>query len=157
MPKLTIIQDEIRARLAEVEQQREALRLEAEQLTKLASCETAPTRARPRAAAPTRAHAKTAATASSRTARPAPSAAATERRRQVASTTRAQQAVAKIVEQPGITPNELAHALGIKANYLYRVLPRLEREARVVKQGKGYHPAENAHTSAPVNAEAVAA
>ena len=30
--------------------------------------------------------------------------------------------------------------MGIKQNYLYRVLPGLEKDGKVVKQGRGWHP-----------------
>ena len=30
--------------------------------------------------------------------------------------------------------------MGIKQNYLYRVLPILEEEGKVTKQGRGWHP-----------------
>jgi hypothetical protein len=47
----------------------------------------------------------------------------------------------KLVEaQPGITIPELAVAMGINQNYLYRVLPGLQKEGRVRKQGRGWHP-----------------
>ena len=42
--------------------------------------------------------------------------------------------------QPGITIPELAAKMGIKQNYLYRVLPGLEQESKVAKQGRGWHP-----------------
>jgi DNA-binding IclR family transcriptional regulator len=42
--------------------------------------------------------------------------------------------------QPGITIPELAARMGIKQNYLYRVLPSLEEEGKVAKQGRGWHP-----------------
>ncbi len=42
--------------------------------------------------------------------------------------------------QPGITIPELAAKMGIKQNYLYRVLPGLEAENKVEKQGRGWHP-----------------
>jgi DNA-binding IclR family transcriptional regulator len=42
--------------------------------------------------------------------------------------------------QPGITIPELASKMGIKQNYLYRVLPGLEQEKKVAKQGRGWHP-----------------
>jgi DNA-binding IscR family transcriptional regulator len=42
--------------------------------------------------------------------------------------------------QPGITIPELAAKMGIKQNYLYRVLPGLEAENKVSKQGRGWHP-----------------
>ena len=42
--------------------------------------------------------------------------------------------------KPGITIPELADAMGIKQNYLYRVLPGLAQEGLVKKQGRGWHP-----------------
>lgn len=45
--------------------------------------------------------------------------------------TRAGQVLAIVQEQPGITIPELAIAMGIRQNYLYRVLPALEREGEV--------------------------
>jgi hypothetical protein len=41
----------------------------------------------------------------------------------------------------GITISELADSMGIKANYLYRVLPALEADGKVKKRKKGWHPA----------------
>jgi hypothetical protein len=35
----------------------------------------------------------------------------------------------------------MADAMGIQANYLYRVMPTLESEGQVVKRDKGWHPA----------------
>jgi len=35
---------------------------------------------------------------------------------------------------------ELAKRMKIKANYLYRVLPQLQKEGKVEKRDKGYHP-----------------
>lgn len=57
---------------------------------------------------------------------------------------RAAQALALVQEQPGITIPELASRMGIKQNYLYRVLPGLEAEDAVEKQGRGWHPATRA-------------
>ena len=37
--------------------------------------------------------------------------------------------------RPGITIPELAEAMGIKQNYLYRVMPTLAEEGQVVKSG----------------------
>ena len=34
-----------------------------------------------------------------------------------------------------------ADSMGMKRNYLYRVLPALEKEGTITKHGKGYHPA----------------
>lgn len=54
---------------------------------------------------------------------------------------RSQQALELVRARPGITIRELADAMKIKANYLYRVLPELQKEKRVVKRGGGWHPA----------------
>ena len=55
--------------------------------------------------------------------------------------TRADQAVKLISENPGIGVAELGKKMKLKApNYLYRVLPDLEKEGRVKKRGKGYYP-----------------
>ena len=54
---------------------------------------------------------------------------------------RAQQAQELVNAQPGITIPELADAMGIQANYLYRVMPTLQQEGRIRKEGKGWHPA----------------
>ena len=53
--------------------------------------------------------------------------------------TRAQEALRLVTERPGITIPELAEAMGIKQNYLYRVMPTLAEEGRVVKSGRGWH------------------
>jgi DNA-binding IclR family transcriptional regulator len=42
-------------------------------------------------------------------------------------------------ERPGITIPELAEAMGIKQNYLYRVMPGLAEEGKVTKSGRGWH------------------
>ena len=67
---------------------------------------------------------------------------ATKRRagRRKGSGTRAAEALSFVQGQPGITIPELAAKMGIKQNYLYRVLPGLEQESKVRKQGRGWHP-----------------
>jgi hypothetical protein len=55
--------------------------------------------------------------------------------------TRAKQALELVRAQPGITIRELADAMGIHANYLYRVMPTLESEGQVKKRDRGWHPA----------------
>jgi hypothetical protein len=60
--------------------------------------------------------------------------------RRKGSGTRAAEALAFVKGQPGITIPELAAKMGIKQNYLYRVLPGLEQEKKVRKQGRGWHP-----------------
>ncbi len=54
---------------------------------------------------------------------------------------RSKQALEVVRTRPGITISELADTMGIKANYLYRVMPSLASEGKVVKRGKGWHPA----------------
>jgi hypothetical protein len=69
---------------------------------------------------------------------------ATRRRRRGrprGSGTRAKQALELVRARPGITIRELSEAMGIHANYLYRVMPTLESEGQVVKRDKGWHPA----------------
>jgi hypothetical protein len=53
--------------------------------------------------------------------------------------TRAQEALKLVTERPGITIPEMAEAMGIKQNYLYRVMPTLADEGRVTKSGRGWH------------------
>jgi hypothetical protein len=60
--------------------------------------------------------------------------------RRKGSGTRAAEALAFVQGQPGITIPELAAKMGIKQNYLYRVLPGLQQEGKVSKQGRGWHP-----------------
>jgi hypothetical protein len=60
--------------------------------------------------------------------------------RRKGSGTRAAQALQYVTGQPGITIPELAAKMGIKQNYLYRVLPGLEQEKKIKKQGRGWHP-----------------
>jgi predicted Rossmann fold nucleotide-binding protein DprA/Smf involved in DNA uptake len=55
--------------------------------------------------------------------------------------TRSLQALELVKAKPGITISELADSMGIKANYLYRVLPQLEADGKVKKRKKGWHPA----------------
>src|SRR3954465_11398765 len=53
--------------------------------------------------------------------------------------TRAAQALDLVRSRPGITIPELAEAMGIQQNYLYRVLPGLAEEGKVTKSGRGWH------------------
>jgi hypothetical protein len=53
--------------------------------------------------------------------------------------TRAIQALELVKARPGITIPELAEAMGIKQNYLYRVMPGLAEEGKVTKSGRGWH------------------
>jgi ribosomal protein S25 len=66
---------------------------------------------------------------------------APRRRRKRRGGTRADQAVKLIEENPGVSASDVAKQMKIKPNYLYRVLSDLEKEGRVKKKGREYHPA----------------
>jgi transposase-like protein len=63
------------------------------------------------------------------------------RRRRRRGGTRADQAVSLVEQNPGISASDIAKQMKIKPNYLYRVLGELEKEGRVSKKGREYHPA----------------
>ncbi|HEX6781534.1 MAG TPA: winged helix-turn-helix transcriptional regulator [Solirubrobacterales bacterium] len=65
---------------------------------------------------------------------------APRRRRKRRGGTRADQAVKLIEQNPGISASDVAKQMKIKPNYLYRVLSDLEKEGRVKKDGRQYHP-----------------
>jgi hypothetical protein len=54
--------------------------------------------------------------------------------------TRAKEALELVTTRPGITIPEMAETMGIKQNYLYRVLPGLQKDGKVKKSGKGWMP-----------------
>jgi hypothetical protein len=56
--------------------------------------------------------------------------------------TRANQALELVRSQPGITIPQIAEAMKIEPNYLYRVMPRLVSDGQVRRDGQGWHPAE---------------
>jgi hypothetical protein len=58
--------------------------------------------------------------------------------------TRSKQALELVRERPGISIPEMAEAMGIQQNYLYRVLPGLQKDGLVRKDGRGWHPLEAA-------------
>ena len=63
------------------------------------------------------------------------------RRRRRRGGTRADQAVKLVTDNPGISASEIAKQMKIKPNYLYRVLSGLEKDGRIRKDGRTYHPA----------------
>ena len=89
------------------------------------------TAARGAAAAPTRRRRRSSGSSNGRRGRPR------------GSGTRANQAFELVQARPGITIPELAEAMGIKQNYLYRVMPTLAEEGRVTKSGRGWHARES--------------
>ena len=58
--------------------------------------------------------------------------------------TRSKQALELVRTRPGISIPEIAEAMGIQQNYLYRVLPALQKDGLVRKDGRGWHPREAA-------------
>jgi len=58
--------------------------------------------------------------------------------------TRGAEALALVKGNPGITIPEIAEKMGIKQNYLYRVLPGLAEDGLVRKDGRGWHPKDAA-------------
>jgi hypothetical protein len=76
--------------------------------------------------------------------RPAGSAGARRRGRPKGGGTRAAEALQLVTDRPGITIPELAEAMGIQQNYLYRVMPGLAEEGKVTKSGRGWHLREGA-------------
>ena len=65
--------------------------------------------------------------------------------------TRAIQALELVKARPGITIPELAEAMGIKQNYLYRVMPGLAEEGKVIKSGAGGTRTRHVAGRAPVD------
>jgi CRP-like cAMP-binding protein len=74
----------------------------------------------------------------------APSTGQRRRGRPRGSGTRSKQALELVRTRPGITIPEIAEAMGIQQNYLYRVLPALQKDGLVRKDGRGWQPREAA-------------
>ncbi len=60
--------------------------------------------------------------------------------------TRAIQALELVRNQPGITIPQIAEALKIEPNYLYRVMPKLVSEGQVRREGQGWYPTPEAES-----------
>jgi CRP-like cAMP-binding protein len=58
--------------------------------------------------------------------------------------TRSKEALELVRGRPGISIPEIAEAMGIQQNYLYRVLPALQKDGLVRKEGRGWHPVDAA-------------
>ena len=52
--------------------------------------------------------------------------------------TRASQALELVRSEPGITIPRLAEAMKIQPNYLYRVMPSLEKDGTIKRNGQGW-------------------
>jgi predicted Rossmann fold nucleotide-binding protein DprA/Smf involved in DNA uptake len=71
----------------------------------------------------------------------APSSNGRRRRRSRKGGTRAEHALKVISDEPGIGASTIAEKLGIKPNYMYRVLHELQADGKVRKDGRAYYPA----------------
>ena len=67
-----------------------------------------------------------------------------KRGRPKGSGTRGKEALALVRSRPGITIPEIAEAMKINQNYLYRVLPGLAKDGLVRKDGRGWYPVDAA-------------
>ncbi|HET6868105.1 MAG TPA: hypothetical protein VFH80_19485 [Solirubrobacteraceae bacterium] len=95
---------------------------------------------RPRGSANRTTRARSTRTSRARTARRA-STAPRPRSTRRGGNTRAAQTLELVRQRPGITIPEIATAMKIQPNYLYRVLPRLASEGQIKRDGQGWHPA----------------
>ena len=129
----TTVKD-IDGRLSELRD--ELSRLEAAR-TVLTGGRRRPGRPRGTASRTTRSRATRARTTRRTTTTTAPRARATRR----GGNTRAAQTLALVRQRPGITIPQIADAMKIQPNYLYRVLPRLATEGQVKREGQGWHAA----------------
>jgi sugar-specific transcriptional regulator TrmB len=111
---------EIRARLQE-------LKPSVDEYHRLEAAVQALEGVKPTTAAPRRARSTAARTGPARRGRPR------------GSGTRSKEALTHVRANPGITIPELAEKMGIKQNYLYRVLPSLQKDGMVRKEGRGWH------------------
>lgn len=62
--------------------------------------------------------------------------------------TRSEHALKLISKTPGLSAAEIADSLGIKPNYVYRVMGELVDDGKVEKRGKGFFPAAGAANGA---------
>jgi len=126
--------DLVKKRLAELDEERQRLE---RALAELGGSVTAPRRpGRPRGSGrrgPGRPPKAASASSASASADP-------RKRRRRRGGTRADQAVKLVEQNPGISASEIAKQMKIKPNYLYRVLGEMEKEGRVTKKGREYHP-----------------
>jgi hypothetical protein len=73
--------------------------------------------------------------------------------RRKGSGTRGTQALELVRSRPGITIPELAEAMEIQQNYLYRVMPDLAEQGLVTKSGRGWHVRDGAAANAEGESE----
>jgi DNA-binding MarR family transcriptional regulator len=134
--------DFVQTAVEEIDEQLRVLKDEASRLEAARAALTGGTRQRGRPASNGAAPAPTR-PASQRNGRPA----APRARR--GGNTRANQALELVREKPGITIPEIAKAMKIEPNYLYRVLPQLASDGQVKRDGQGWHPALSSTSTRP--------
>jgi hypothetical protein len=117
----------------------EVSRLEAAR-TALTGGRRRPGRPRGSASRPAAAHTSSARATRARTGRRASAPARTRSTRRNGNG-RASQTLELVRQRPGITIPEIAKAMKIEPNYLYRLLPRLASEGQIKRDGPGWHPA----------------
>lgn len=127
--------DFLDAKVREIEERLQELRPLIEEFHRLEAASAALNGVSARASAPVRRRATSTAngTGTARRGRP--------RGGRGGESTRAAQTVELVRAHPGITIPELAGHMGIKPNYLYRVLPQLADEGKLRRDGKGWHAA----------------
>ncbi len=134
--------DFVQTALSEIDDQLRVLKDEASRLEAARAALTGGTRRRGRPASNG---------AAPRSARPASqrSGGAAAPRPRRGGNTRADQALELVRGRPGITIPEIAQALNIEPNYLYRVLPRLASDGQVKRDGQGWYPARSLTSTRP--------
>jgi DNA-binding IscR family transcriptional regulator len=129
--------------ISEIDERLRALKDEAARLeaARAALTGTSRRRGRPATNGTTRTRQRSAGRRDGRTTRPSP-------RRN--GNSRAAQTLEIVRSKPGITIPEIAQAMKIQPNYLYRVLPRLAAAGEVNRDGQGWHPTSSTPTPATV-------
>jgi predicted Rossmann fold nucleotide-binding protein DprA/Smf involved in DNA uptake len=75
-----------------------------------------------------------------------------KRRRRRRGGTRAEHALKHVSQNPGASASDIAGGLGIKPNYVYRVMAELEKDGKVRKEGRGYFAVAGTEGGRPVAA-----
>ena len=111
-----------------------------EEVSKLQAARAALVGSSRRPGRPARAASATPAAATTRTRRRGPG----RPRGRRGGNTRANQALELVRSKPGITIPQVAEAMKIEPNYLYRVMPKLVSEGLITRDGQGWHPVKSA-------------
>lgn len=61
---------------------------------------------------------------------------------------RGEEALKMVTDKPGIEPPEIAKRMGIKTNYVYRVMGKLQKKGLVKKEDRAYYPQPTAAKAA---------